>query len=176
MAAAICGDRKIQIRRSRGVVRVLVAAGILVNQVVLPGAAEGAENVWCVALEYLHLSGKFPAATHPTTSSFPDNSHIQRIYSTFQVSEVHNRGRDTSLPCPYGNRRAIGVYFINVESAVSDGVKPLHVKALFIQHSVKQQSFYFSLLKLRQKVSWPHISINSRIPIWIYRKQFRPRL
>ena len=39
-------------------------------------------------------------------------------YSTFQVSEVHNRGRDTALPCPYGNRRAIGVYFINVESAV----------------------------------------------------------
>jgi len=40
------------------------------------------------------------------------------IYSTFQVSEVHNRGRDTAVPCPYGNRRAIGVYFINVESAV----------------------------------------------------------
>ena len=39
-------------------------------------------------------------------------------YSTFQVSEVHNRGRDTAVPCPYGNRRAIGVYFINVESAV----------------------------------------------------------
>ena len=42
-----------------------------------------------------------------------------RTYSTFQVSEVHNRGRDTAVPCPYGNRRAIGVYFINVESAVS---------------------------------------------------------
>ena len=41
-----------------------------------------------------------------------------RTYSTFQVSEVHNRGRDTAVPCPYGNRRAIGVYFINVESAV----------------------------------------------------------
>jgi len=41
-------------------------------------------------------------------------------YSTFQVSEVHNRGRDTAVPCPYGNRRAIGVYFINVESAVSE--------------------------------------------------------
>ncbi|MEG4847651.1 hypothetical protein QUB05_24765, partial [Microcoleus sp. F10-C6] len=39
-------------------------------------------------------------------------------YSTFQVSEVHNRGRDTAVPCPYGNRRAIWVYFINVESAV----------------------------------------------------------
>ena len=42
-----------------------------------------------------------------------------QLYSTFQVSEVHNRGRDTAVPCPYGNRRAIGVYFINVESAVS---------------------------------------------------------
>ena len=42
-------------------------------------------------------------------------------YSTFQVSEVHNRGRDTAVPCPYGNRRAIGVYFINVESAVYAG-------------------------------------------------------
>ena len=39
-------------------------------------------------------------------------------YSIFQVSEVHNRGRDTAVSCPYGNRRAIGVYFINVESAV----------------------------------------------------------
>jgi len=44
---------------------------------------------------------------------------LSRIYSTFQVSEVHNRGRDTAVPCPYGNRRAIGVYFINVESAVN---------------------------------------------------------
>ena len=47
-------------------------------------------------------------------------SNSQR-YSTFQVSEVHNRGRDTAVPCPYGNRRAIGVYFINVESAVFVG-------------------------------------------------------
>ena len=46
-------------------------------------------------------------------------------YSTFQVSEVHNRGRDTALPCPYGNRRAIGVYSINVESAVSVAARNL---------------------------------------------------
>ena len=28
------------------------------------------------------------------------------------------------MPCPYGNRRAIGVYFINVESAVSQVLAP----------------------------------------------------
>ena len=47
-----------------------------------------------------------------------DRSAQKSKYSTFQVSEVHNRGRDTAVPCPYGNRRAIGVYFINMESAV----------------------------------------------------------
>jgi len=47
----------------------LVAAGILVNRVgVALLAAEGVKNVGCVALEYLRLSGKFPAATHPTTT------------------------------------------------------------------------------------------------------------
>jgi hypothetical protein len=46
------------------------------------------------------------------------SSSLGTTYSTFRVSEVHNRGRDTAVPCPYGNRRAIGVYFINVESAV----------------------------------------------------------
>jgi len=51
-------------------------------------------------------------------------------YSTFQVSEVHNRGRDTAVPCPYGNRRAIGVYFINVESAVSLGVERFYDEEL----------------------------------------------
>ena len=49
---------------------------------------------------------------------FYDRHGVEEYYSTFQVSEVHNRGRDTAVPCPYGNRRAIGVYFINVESAV----------------------------------------------------------
>jgi len=23
-------------------------------------------------------------------------------YSTFQLSEIHSRGRDTAMPCPYG--------------------------------------------------------------------------
>ena len=47
----------------------MVAAGILVNRVgVVLSGVEGVKNVGCVALEYLRLSGKFPAATHPTTT------------------------------------------------------------------------------------------------------------
>ena len=48
------------------------------------------------------------------------------------------------MPCPYGNRRAIGVYFINVESAVTDVTidltncdrEPIHIPGLIQPHGV----------------------------------------
>ncbi|MEG4499858.1 hypothetical protein QUB05_22200 [Microcoleus sp. F10-C6] len=54
-----------------------------------------------------------------------DNLEKIYYYSTFQVSEVHSRGRDRALPCPYGQLLNI----VNV--VVKPGFKKITLPVLF---------------------------------------------